>query len=568
MHIKALLTQHIEAAFAELGIASPALIQAASRPEFGDYQANGVMAAAKRAGIKPRDLAADVIAKLNQDPDFSAMVSTTDVAGPGFINITLAASFVAPALSAAIAPSPEPQTVVVDYSAPNLAKEMHVGHLRTTIIGDSVVRVLEALGHKVIRQNHVGDWGTQFGMLLTYLKDSGNESDELADLENFYRASKQRFDDDDDFRERSRRAVVALQSGDATALAQWQRFIDMSMSHCAHIYDRLGITLTDDDIMGESAYNDDLAEVIDALNAAGLLQKSEGADCVFLDQFKNKEGQIQPVIVRKSDGGYLYATTDLAAISHRAHRLKASRVLYFVDARQSLHFKQIFAVARAAGFAPEAMQLEHMPFGTMLGKDGKPFKTRQGGIIKLADLLDEAERRAAALVREKNPDVDPAQLKKLAKVIGLGAVKYSDLSKNRTSDYVFDWDQMLSFDGNTAPYLQYAYSRIQSVLRKSEADPTLLPRATVAEDESERRLAVCIAGFNDVLQQIVDEGYPHYLCAYLYDLATRFTTFYEQCPILVSDNNQRTRRLSLANSAGITLRKGLDLLGIDVVDQM
>ena len=568
MHIKALLTQHIEAAFAELGIASPALIQAASRPEFGDYQANGVMAAAKRAGIKPRDLAADVIAKLNQDPDFSAMVSATDVAGPGFINITLAASFVAPALSAAIAPSPEPQTVVVDYSAPNLAKEMHVGHLRTTIIGDSVVRVLEALGHKVIRQNHVGDWGTQFGMLLTYLEDSGNESDELADLENFYRASKQRFDDDDDFRERSRRAVVALQSGDATALAQWQRFIDMSMSHCSHIYDRLGITLTDDDIMGESAYNDDLAEVIDALNAAGLLQKSEGADCVFLDQFKNKEGQIQPVIVRKSDGGYLYATTDLAAISHRAHRLKASRVLYFVDARQSLHFKQIFAVARAAGFAPEAMQLEHMPFGTMLGKDGKPFKTRQGGIIKLADLLDEAERRAAALVREKNPDVDPAQLEQLAKVIGLGAVKYSDLSKNRTSDYVFDWDQMLSFDGNTAPYLQYAYSRIQSVLRKSEADPTLLPRATVAEDESERRLAVCIAGFNDVLQQIVDEGYPHYLCAYLYDLATRFTTFYEQCPILVSDNTQRTRRLCLANSAGITLRKGLDLLGIDVVDQM
>ncbi|MAD06608.1 MAG: arginine--tRNA ligase [Gammaproteobacteria bacterium] len=568
MHIKALLTQQIEAAFAELGMQGPAVIQAASRAEFGDYQANGVMAAAKRAGLNPRDVAADVIARLNSDANFSAMVSAMEVAGPGFINITLAASFVAPSLATTIDACSTPQTVVVDYSAPNLAKEMHVGHLRTTIIGDSVVRVLEALGHHVIRQNHVGDWGTQFGMLLTYLEDSGNASDKLADLENFYRASKQRFDKDEDFRERSRRAVVALQSGDAAALQQWQRFIDISMSHCQDIYDRLGITLSADNIMGESAYNDDLAGVIDALDGAGLLQQSEGADCVFLDQFKNKQGDIQPVIVRKSDGGYLYATTDLAAISHRAKRLQADRVLYFVDARQSLHFKQIFAVARAAGFAPEALQLEHLPFGTMLGQDGKPFKTRQGGIIKLADLLDEAERRAAALVREKNPNIEPEQLAHLAKVIGLGAVKYSDLSKNRTSDYVFDWDQMLSFDGNTAPYLQYAYSRIQSVLRKAGVDPAQLPREAIAEEEPERRLAVYIAAFNDVLQQVADEGYPHYLCAYLYELATRFTTFYEQCPILNSDDAQRTRRLVLANSTGIALQKGLDLLGIDVVDQM
>jgi len=568
MHIKALLTQQIEAAFAELELQGPAVIQAASRAEFGDYQANGVMAAAKRAGLNPRDVAADVIARLSSDADFSAMVSAMDVAGPGFINITLAASFVAPSLATTIDACSTPQTVVVDYSAPNLAKEMHVGHLRTTIIGDSVVRVLEALGHHVIRQNHVGDWGTQFGMLLTYLEDSGNASDKLADLENFYRASKQRFDEDEDFRERSRRAVVALQSGDAAALQQWQRFIDISMSHCQDIYDRLGITLSADHIMGESAYNDDLAGVIDALDGAGLLQQSEGADCVFLDQFKNKQGDIQPVIVRKSDGGYLYATTDLAAISHRAKRLQADRVLYFVDARQSLHFKQIFAVARAAGFAPEALQLEHLPFGTMLGQDGKPFKTRQGGIIKLADLLDEAERRAAALVREKNPDIEPEQLAHLAKVIGLGAVKYSDLSKNRTSDYVFDWDQMLSFDGNTSPYLEYAYSRIQSVLRKAGVDPAQLPREAIAEEEPERRLAVYIAAFNDVLQQVADEGCPHYLCAYLYELATRFTTFYEQCPILNSDDAQRIRRLVLANSTGIALQKGLDLLGIDVVDQM
>jgi arginyl-tRNA synthetase len=336
MHIKALLSQHIESAFAELNLQGGAMVQAASRPEFGDYQANGVMAAAKRAGANPREVAAQVISCLQSNSEFTAIVAAMDVAGPGFINLTLASEFIAPALNAAIRPSDTPQVVVVDYSAPNLAKEMHVGHLRTTIIGDCVVRVLEAQGHKVIRQNHVGDWGTQFGMLLTYLEDSGSDSDTLADLENFYRAAKQRFDEDDDFRERSRQAVVGLQSGDASALVQWQRFIDISMSHCQHIYDRLGITLSADDIMGESAYNDDLAGVISSLEEAQLLQESEGAACVFLDQFKNKEGEIQPVIVRKSDGGYLYATTDLAAIAHRNKRLGADRVLYFVDARQSL----------------------------------------------------------------------------------------------------------------------------------------------------------------------------------------------------------------------------------------
>ncbi|MEC7662297.1 MAG: arginine--tRNA ligase, partial [Pseudomonadota bacterium] len=502
MHIKALLSQHIESAFAELNLQGAAMVQAASRAEFGDYQANGVMAAAKRAGLNPREVATAVISRLQSNSAFTEIVGAMDVAGPGFINLTLSPHFVAPALNATIQTSTEPQVVVVDYSAPNLAKEMHVGHLRTTIIGDCVVRVLEAQGHTVIRQNHVGDWGTQFGMLLTYLADSGNDSDELADLENFYRAAKQRFDADNDFQERSRQAVVALQSGDSGALAQWQRFIDISMSHCQHIYDRLGITLSADDIMGESAYNEDLAGVITSLDEAGLLQESEGAACVFLDQFKNKDGDIQPVIVRKSDGGYLYATTDLAAVTHRTQRLGADRVLYFVDARQSLHFKQIFAVAKAAGFASEQSSLEHLPFGTMLGKDGKPFKTRQGGIIKLAELLDEAERRAAELVRAKNPDISPDQLQNLAKVIGLGAVKYADLSKNRTSDYVFDWDQMLSFDGNTSPYLQYAYSRIQSLLTKAGVDPRELPQQTVAVDEPERRLAVCIAGFNDVLQQV------------------------------------------------------------------
>ena len=568
MHIKALLTEHIEAAFEALNLTGAAMVQAASRPEFGDYQANGVMAAAKRAQRNPREVAAQIIEHLHNDNKFSKMVAAMDVARPGFINLTLAAEFVAPALSTGVVSSTEPLVVVVDYSAPNLAKEMHVGHLRTTIIGDCVVRVLEAQGHKVIRQNHVGDWGTQFGMLLTYLSDSGNDSEELADLENFYRAAKQRFDADDDFRERSRQAVVARQSGDPGALHQWQRFIDISMSHCQQIYDRLDITLSAADIMGESAYNDDLAGVISTLEDTNLLQQSEGAACVFLDQFKNKDGEIQPVIVRKSDGGYLYATTDLAAVAHREKRLGADRVLYFVDARQSLHFKQIFAVAKAAGFASERVQLEHLPFGTMLGKDGKPFKTRQGGIIKLAELLDEAERRAAALVQAKNPDIATVELQKLAQVIGLGAVKYADLSKNRTSDYVFDWDQMLSFDGNTAPYLQYAYSRIRSLFDRAAVTPEQLPTETVAVDEPERRLAVCIAGFNDVLNQVADEGFPHYLCAYLYELATRFTSFYEQCPILQSADEQRERRLVLASSTGKTLATGLDLLGIGVVDRM
>ncbi|MEQ8689893.1 MAG: arginine--tRNA ligase, partial [Pseudomonadales bacterium] len=354
-----------------------------------------------------------------------------------------------------------PQTVVVDYSAPNLAKEMHIGHLRSTIIGDSVVRVLEALGHTVIRQNHVGDWGTQFGMLLVYLADTGQNSAELADLEGFYRAAKQRFDEDPDFEERSRQAVVKLQAGDADMLAQWRRFIDISMSHCQQLYERLNVSLTHADIDAESRYNDVLPGIVATLDEQGLLSESDGARCVFLDEFKNKKGEPLPVIVQKSDGGYLYATTDLAAIEYRTTELKADRSMYFVDVRQSLHFKQVFRVAQLAGFNHNNSSFEHMPFGTMLGKDGKPFKTRSGEVVKLAEVLDEAEARARALALAKNPQLDPATADELARVIGIGAVKYADLSKNRTSDYVFDWDQMLSFEGNTSPYLQYAYTRIQ-----------------------------------------------------------------------------------------------------------
>ena len=568
MHIRSLLSQRIEAAFTNLGLSGQALLQTASRPEFGDYQANGVMAAAKRAGKNPREVAQAVIDVI----DLDGIASNLAVAGPGFINVTLAPQFIANAATTP-QPSPNPQRVVVDYSGPNLAKEMHVGHLRSTIIGDCIARVLESLGHTVIRQNHVGDWGTQFGMLLTFMAEQGATSDSLADLENFYRQAKQRFDTDEDFQGRSRQAVVQLQSGDAAMLVQWQRFIEISMSHCQALYDRLGIDLTNANMDGESSYNDDLKATVDHINGQGLLTESDGAQCIFLDEFKNKEGEVQPVIVQKSDGGYLYSTSDLACLRRRIGDFKADRVLYFVDARQALHFKQVFAVAEAAGISNPGVELAHMPFGTMLGKDNKPFKTREGALVKLSELLDEAIARATKLlqdreVQSKNPDIDDAELADLAEIIGIGAVKYADLSKNRTSDYVFDWDQMLSFDGNTAPYLLYAYSRTRSIFTRGEVDLSALPERVVTENEAERRLAVTIAGYQDLLEQVAQEGYPHQLCAYLYELAGRFTQFYEQCPILTSDDATKTRRLTLTKQTGDVLANGLTLLGIRVAERM
>ena len=568
MHIRSLLSQRIEAAFTTLGLSGKALLQAASRPEFGDYQANGVMAAAKRAGKNPREVAQAVIDVI----DLDGIASNLAVAGPGFINVTLAPQFIANAATTP-QPSPNPQRVVVDYSGPNLAKEMHVGHLRSTIIGDCIARVLESLGHTVIRQNHVGDWGTQFGMLLTFMAEQDTTSDSLADLENFYRQAKLRFDTDEDFQGRSRQAVVLLQSGDAAMLVQWQRFIEISMSHCQELYDRLGIDLTNANLDGESSYNDDLKATVDHISGQNLLTESDGAQCIFLDEFKNKEGEVQPVIVQKSDGGYLYSTSDLACLRRRIGDFKADRVLYFVDARQALHFKQVFAVAEAAGISNPSVELAHMPFGTILGKDNKPFKTREGALIKLSELLDEAIARATKLlqdrkVQSKNPDIDDAELADLAEIIGIGAVKYADLSKNRTSDYVFDWDQMLSFDGNTAPYLLYAYSRTRSIFTRGGIDLIALPERVVTENEAERRLAVAIAGYQDLLEQVAQEGYPHQLCAYLYELAGRFTQFYEQCPILTSDDATKTRRLTLTKQTGDVLANGLTLLGIRVAERM
>ncbi|WP_122421612.1 arginine--tRNA ligase [Pseudomonas viridiflava] len=538
----------------------------------GDFASNIAMMLAKPAGMKPRDLAEKLIAALPADEQ----VSKAEIAGPGFLNFFQNTQALAARLDAALA-DPQlsvrkagpAQRVVVDLSAPNLAKEMHVGHLRSTIIGDGVANVLAFLGDTVIRQNHVGDWGTQFGMLLAYLQEKPATSDELSDLENFYRAAKQRFDESEEFAERARGLVVKLQGGDAECLALWKRFNEISLSHCQKTYERLNVNLTPADVMGESAYNDDLANVVSDLKAAGLLVESNGALCVFLEEFRTAEDTPLPVIVQKAGGGYLYATTDLAAIRYRSKVLKADRALYFVDQRQALHFQQVFEVARRAGFVHEGMQLEHMGFGTMNGADGRPFKTRDGGTVKLIDLLDEAEERAYTLVKEKNPEVAEAELRSIAKAVGISAVKYADLSKHRTSDYSFNFDQMLSFEGNTAPYLLYAYTRVSGVFRKLGTPFDASKGKIVLEAPQEQELAARLAQFTETLNNVAEKGTPHVLCAYLYDLAGLFSSFYENCPILGAENpDQQQSRLRLAALTGRTLKQGLDLLGLETLERM
>ncbi|OEC40969.1 arginine--tRNA ligase [Pseudomonas sp. 1D4] len=539
----------------------------------GDFASNIAMMLAKPAGLKPRDLAEKLIAALPQDDQ----VSKVEIAGPGFLNFFQNTQALAQRLDAALADSHlgvrkagPAQRVVVDLSAPNLAKEMHVGHLRSTIIGDGVARVLEFLGDEVIRQNHVGDWGTQFGMLLAYMQEQPVDSDaELSDLEGFYRAAKKRFDESSEFADRARELVVKLQAGDAECLRLWNRFNDISLSHCQAVYDRLGVKLTMADVKGESAYNDDLPNVVADLRAKGLLTESDGALCVFMDEFKNAEGDPLPLIVQKAGGGYLYATTDLAATRYRSGVLKADRALYFVDQRQALHFQMVFAAARLAGFVRPEFEMEHMGFGTMNGADGKPFKTRDGGTIKLIDLLNEAEERAYALVKEKNPELDEAELRQIARAVGIGAVKYADLSKHRTSDYSFNFEQMLSFEGNTAPYLLYAYTRTASVFRKLGKGVDEIGGQIVLAAEQEQALAAKLAQFADILNSVAAKGVPHILCTYLYDLAGLFSSFYENCPILsAEDEATQQSRLRLAALTGRTLKQGLELLGLNTLERM
>lgn len=559
---------------------TPAIVAPATRAGFGDYQANGAMGAAKRMRRNPRELAQAAL----DAADFDDLVSHAEIAGPGFINLTLSDACLGAELEAFAAnviaaqePDAAARPVVIDYSSPNLAKEMHVGHLRSTIIGDAMARVLEHTGHEVLRQNHVGDWGTQFGMLLTWMDElADSPSDEavalereLADIETFYRQAKERFDADAAFAQRARDTVVRLQAGDAHCLARWQQFIDISMRHCEAVYERLGVGLDRSHVHAESAYNDDLANVVADLDAAGLLVESEGARCVFLDEFKGKDDRPLPLIIQKSDGGYLYATTDLAAVRYRCGELGAERCLYFVDNRQTLHFRQVFAVARAAGFAAADVELEHMPFGTMLGEDGRPFRTRAGGVIRLTDLLDEAEERAFALVSQKNPDLDEAERREIGRVVGIGAVKYADLSKHRNSDYVFAWDSMLSFDGNTAPYLQYAYSRVQSLFRRAEVDPAGFDAPISLKEGAERALAMQLLRLPETLATVAKDGVPHLLCSHLFDIAVVFMAFYEQCPVLSApDAATRDSRLALAQRTSAALRTGLGLLGIETVERM
>jgi arginyl-tRNA synthetase len=580
MNLRDELNAAVEHAMRAIGVPSDcqALITPATRAGFGDYQANGAMAAAKRMGTNPRELAARIAEALGEA--LGAWVERIEVAGPGFINLHLSRDFLATRLTdiasdarLGIVRAEHPQTVVVDYSAPNLAKEMHVGHLRSTVIGDAVVRALEFRGDRVIRQNHVGDWGTQFGMLIAQLEESGLATGDaaLADVEDFYRAAKQRFDADPAFAERARDYVVRLQSGDPHCRALWQRFIDLSAAHSEEIYARLGVTLTHADQKGESAYNDDLADVIRELDEKGLLAESDGARVVFLEEMRDREGNPQAVIVQKADGGYLYATTDLAAARHRARRLHADRALYFIDDRQKLHMQQVFAISRRAGFVPEHMSLEHHPFGKMLGEDGKPFKTRAGGTVKLAELLDEAVERAARLIAERDDGIPEEARAELARIVGIGAVKYADLSKARTSDYVFSWSQMLSFEGNTAPYIQYACTRVSSLLRRAGVE-TLAPStdAIALEAAEERALALKLLQFGEALAAVTEDAWPHLLCAYLYELSGLFMRFYEACPVLREDVPAATRssRLALAAVTGRTLRQGLDLLGIEVPERM
>lgn len=547
----------------------------AKYPDESDYQANGVMAAARRCGREPRELAEEVASIIRAE---NGLVASAEVAGPGFINIKLQDKFLIDRGNCVLLDPrsliervDQPLKIVIDYSSPNLAKEMHVGHLRGTVIGDCLARIFERLGHKVIRQNHVGDWGTQFGMLIAYMRELGESSSvlqtELKDLETFYRAAKDKFDSDPAFADRARSSVVKLQGGDPEYIEAWQRFIDESLRHCEAIYQRLDVQLSRADLDAESRYNNDLDGIISLLEQKGMLQDSNGAHCVFLPEFKRKDGEPLPLIVQKSDGGYLYSTTDLAAIQMRTRDFEADRALYVVDARQSLHFQQVFAVARAAGLATSRLSLEHIAYGTIMGWDGKPFKTRSGDAVKLADLLEEAVSRAFNIVSEKNPELAEDEKRRIAEAVGIASVKYADLSKNRITDYVFDWSRMLSFEGNTAPYLLYACTRMKSVLRKCP------PQTSFPETGEmlplDRKLLLRALQLPEAIELVLRECSPNILCNYLFELSLVFSQFYAYCPVLTANpNNLRDSRIALVQLAEQALEQGLELLGIQTLERM
>lgn len=567
MKIKSQLSQIIEQALTNADIeASEIIISDATKPEFGDYQYNGVMKLAKILKKNPREIATTVAQHINT----TGMISKVEVAGPGFINIWLNNEWLSTQTTSILDDNRvgvgyvnTPQKVVVDYSGPNMAKQMHVGHLRSSIIGDTLATLLEFLGNDVIRQNHIGDWGTQFGMLIAHLeeKNTDGNTQELKDLEQFYKDAKVRFDQSEEFANKAREYVVKIQTGDKHCLTLWQSFINASLGHCEEVYEKLNVNLTREDVRAESFYNNQLSQVVTTLKDKNISTISNGAECVFVDG-EDKA----PVIIQKGDGGFLYATTDLAALNFRDKRLNADRICYVVDARQSQHFKQVFTIAKQAEMVKEDVALEHIGFGTMMDKGGKPFKTRDGGTVKLVDLLDEAVVRARDTIKKRDLH-SQEELESVAKAIGIGAVKYADLSISRESNYIFSWDKMLSFEGNTSLYMQYAYARIQSILRKHNAE---INGDIIVADDIEHRLALMLLKFEDTLIKASIEATPHTITSYLYDLVTIFMKFYELNPILKEEIDQETKmsRLQLAMLTGEVIKKGLEILGIDVVDRI
>ena len=547
------------------------------RSDRADYQSNFAMALAKPLKRPPRQIAEAVVAKL----DLTGIADKVEIAGPGFINITLSRSWLATQLEAVaaderlgVAPATAPETVVVDYSAPNVAKEMHVGHLRSTIIGDALARVLEHLGHRIIRQNHVGDWGTPFGMLIEHLVDVGEAQAAatlgVGDLNAFYQQARTKYDADPAFQDRARKRVVALQSGDQATLALWKLLVGESRRYFSVVYERLGVTLKDSDVCAESFYNPMLAGVAADLEKSGQARISEGALCVFPAGFTGKEGEPLPLIVRKKDGGYGYATTDLAAVRHRTTTLAATRLLYVVGSPQQQHLAMVYAAAREAGWLALPARAEHVAFGSVLGPDKKMLKTRSGESVRLIALLDEAIERAAAAVKEKNPELDEATRADVARMVGIGAVKYADLSSDRIKDYIFDWDRMLAFDGNTAPYLQYAHARTRSIFRKSgDAPPAAGTTHLVLAEPAEHALALELLSFGATIEGVAESLHPHKLCTYLFGLASAFHTFFERCPVLKAPSDElRASRLALCDLTARVLARGLDLLGIEAPSRM
>jgi arginyl-tRNA synthetase len=546
--------------------------------DFADAQANVALALQKKLGKKPRDIATALVEKL----DLTGVCDKIEIAGPGFLNLTFAPGFLAAKLEEAaksdrlgVDPSSRPETVVIDYSAPNIAKEMHVGHLRSTIIGDSLARTLELCGHRVIRQNHLGDWGTPFGMLIEHLVDQGASAGALdvSDLNAFYRAAREKFDGSADFAERSRKRVVALQAGDAATLALWKVLVDASHRYFAGVYAKLGVTLQESDAAGESLYNDMLPEIVKDLEARGLARVDDGALCFYIDGFKNKDGAPLPLVVRKKDGGYGYATTDLAAVKYRTEKLGATRLVYVVGSPQAQHLSMVHKGAALAGWLVPPARAEHVGFGSVLGEDGKMLRTRAGDSVKLMELLEEADSRAYDIVKgkadERGEPMPEAELRAIAHAVGVAAIKYADLSSDRIKDYVFSWERMLATNGNTGPYLQYAHARCRSILRNGGHDSAspLLGAIQIVEKE-ERRLALGLLGFGGVVRDVATTLEPHRLSTYLYDLASRFSDFWTKCPVLKADEPIRTSRLALTSLTARTLERGLDLLGIEAPPRM